>query len=87
MSGDRSVITMANVGAGRPGNRGSIRNRSRDFFSTMSRPALGPTQPVTVYRGGGGAFAGAKRSDHETSQSVPCSDKLKNAWIYTSSPP
>jgi len=56
------------------------------FFTTASRPAMGPTQPhiqwVPV-----ALSLGVKWPGHEADHSPPPSAEVKNAWICTSTPP
>jgi hypothetical protein len=56
------------------------------FFSTASRPILGPTQPP-IQRVQGALSLGVKRLGREADHSPPSSAEVKNAWIYTSTPP
>jgi hypothetical protein len=57
--------------------------------TTVSRPALGPTQPSiqwlpgAISLGGGGVM----RLGREAHQSPPSSDEVKYAWSCTSTPP
>jgi hypothetical protein len=55
------------------------------LFTTASRPALWPTQPIIqwVRRG---SFPGGKAEGRETAHSPPSNAKVKNAWSYTSIP-
>jgi len=52
------------------------------FFTTVSRPAVGPTQPpiqwVTEY-----LSLGVKQPGHEGDHSPLSSAEVKNAWSYT----
>jgi len=63
-------------------NRGSIPGRVGEgiiFFTiTSSRSALGYTQPLIQL------IPWIKRPEHEADHSPQSSDKVKNAWIYTS---
>jgi len=52
---------------------------------TMSRPALGPTQPPIQWVRGA-LFLGVKRPGREADHSPPSSAEVKNAWSYTSTP-
>jgi hypothetical protein len=56
------------------------------FFTTMSRPALGPTQPPSQWVPGALSL-GVKRPGHEADHSPPSCAEVKNAWSYTSTPP
>jgi hypothetical protein len=55
------------------------------FFTTASRPALGPTQPP-VQLVPGALSLGVKRPGREHDHSPPSSAEVKNAWSYTSTP-
>jgi hypothetical protein len=55
-------------------------------FSMSSRPALGPTQPLSQCVRGA-LSAGVKRPGREAHQSSPTSAEVKKTWIYTSTPP
>jgi hypothetical protein len=56
------------------------------LFTTVSRPALGPTQsPIRwVPRS---LSLGVKRPGRKVDHSPPSSAEVKNAWSYTSIPP
>jgi hypothetical protein len=56
------------------------------LFSTVSRPALGPTQPP-IQCVPGDLSLGVKRPRRETDHSPPSSAKVKSVWSYTSTPP
>jgi len=56
------------------------------LFSTMSRPALGPTQPPIQWVLDALPL-GIKRPGREADDSLPYSADVKNAWSYTSTPP
>jgi hypothetical protein len=53
---------------------------------SVSRPALGPTQPPIQWVSGG-SFLGVKRPGREADHPPPYSAELKNVWSYTSIPP
>jgi hypothetical protein len=56
------------------------------LFDTVSRPALGPTQPLI--QGVPGALTlGVKWPRCEADHAPPSSSEVKNAWGYTSTPP
>jgi hypothetical protein len=55
-------------------------------FATVSRPALGPTQPHIQWVLGALSL-GVKRQEREADHSPPRTSEVKNAWSYTSSPP
>jgi hypothetical protein len=55
------------------------------FFTTVSRPALGPTQPPIQWEPGALSLV-AKRPERESDHSPPSSAEVKNAWSYTSTP-
>jgi hypothetical protein len=65
---------------GRPGDRGSISGRGERIFhlASVSRPALGPTQPL--YNGYlGGPFSGGKaRPGRDADHSPPSSAEVEN---------
>jgi hypothetical protein len=56
------------------------------LFTTVSRPALGPTQSPTHWVQEALSLE-VKRSRCESDHSLPYSAKMKNAWSYTSTPP
>jgi hypothetical protein len=51
------------------------------FFTTMSKLALGPTQPLTQWT------LGVKRPGHEIDHSSTSSAEVKNVWSYTAISP
>jgi hypothetical protein len=55
------------------------------LFTTVSRPALGHTQPLIQWVPGASSV-GAQRSGREDDHSPPSSAEVKNAWSYTSHP-
>jgi hypothetical protein len=55
------------------------------LFTTVSRPALGPTQPPIQWVPGVLSL-GVKRLGREADHSPPSSTEVKNAWSYTSTP-
>jgi hypothetical protein len=55
------------------------------LFTTVSKPALGPTQPPIQWVPGALSLV-VKRPGRETDHSPPSSDDIKNAWSYTSTP-
>jgi hypothetical protein len=55
------------------------------FFSTASRPTLGPTQPPIQWVPGA-LSPGVKRQGHEAGHPAPTSAKVKKMWICTSTP-
>jgi hypothetical protein len=55
------------------------------LFTTVSRTALGPTQPPIKWVPGTLSL-GVKRPGHEADHSPPSSAEVKNAWSYTSTP-
>jgi len=56
------------------------------LFTTASRPALDPTQPV-IQRVPGVLSPAVKRSGREADHSPPSSAEVKNAWSYNYTPP
>jgi hypothetical protein len=66
-------------GIGVPGRMGVF------LFTTLSRLALGPTQPVIQWVPGALSL-GVKQPGHEAGHSPPSSAKVKNAWRYISTP-
>jgi hypothetical protein len=72
--------------AGRRRGRSSSLGRVKNFhFSTSSRPALGPTQPLIQWVPGA-LSPGVKRQRRETDHSPPTSAEVKKIWICTSTP-
>jgi hypothetical protein len=71
-------------------NRGSrVRFPARAeifFFTTVSRTALGPTQPPIQWVQGALSL-GVKRPGREADHSPPSSAGVNNTWSYTSTPP
>jgi hypothetical protein len=55
------------------------------LFTTVSRTALGPTQPPTQ-RVPGSLSLGVKQPGHEADHSPPYSAKVKYGWSYASTP-
>jgi hypothetical protein len=74
------------IHAGRPKGRTSSPCRGKNFhFSTLSRSALGPTQPPIQWVPG--AFSpGLKRLGREADHSPPASADVKITWMYISTP-
>jgi hypothetical protein len=56
------------------------------LFTTVSRTALGPTQPLILWVPAALPL-GVKRPGREADYSPPSSAEVKNTWNYTSSPP
>jgi hypothetical protein len=56
------------------------------LFTTASRPALGPNQPL-IQLVPGALSVGANRPGNETDHSPPSGAEVKNAWSYTFTPP
>jgi hypothetical protein len=56
------------------------------LFTTVSRLALGPTQPPIQWVPGALSL-GVKQLEHEVDHSPPSSAKVKDAWNCTSIPP
>jgi hypothetical protein len=67
-------------------NRDLIPDRARIFLFTMSRPALGLTQPPIQWLLGALSL-GVKWPGHEADHSIPSRAKVKNVWSHTSTPP
>jgi hypothetical protein len=57
------------------------------LFTTLSRPALGPTQPPILWVPGALFSLEVKRPGCEADHSSPYSAEFKNAWSFTSTPP
>jgi hypothetical protein len=53
------------------------------FFSTLSRPVLGPTQPPIQWVPGA-LSPGVKLRGREADHSPPTNAEVKKTWIYTS---
>jgi hypothetical protein len=56
------------------------------LYTTESRPALGPTQPLIQWVAVVLSL-GVKRPGGEADHSPPSSVEVKNVWSYTSTPP
>jgi hypothetical protein len=56
------------------------------LFTTVSRTALGPTQP-SIQWVPAALSLGVKRPGREADHSPPSSAEVKNAWHYNSTPP
>jgi hypothetical protein len=56
------------------------------LFDSMSRPALGPTQPFIQWVPGALSL-GVKRRDVKLTTPLLLMPRSKNAWKYTSTPP
>jgi hypothetical protein len=56
------------------------------FFTTVLRPALGPTQ-LPIQWVTGALSLGVKRPGHEANNSPPSTTEVKNAWSCTSTAP
>jgi hypothetical protein len=56
------------------------------IFSTLSRPALGPTEPPIQWVPGA-ISPGVKQQGREADHSPPASAEVKKMQIYTSTPP
>jgi hypothetical protein len=55
------------------------------LFTTVSRPALGPTQPPIQWVSGDLSL-GIKRPGREADYSLPSRAEVKNSWRYISAP-
>jgi hypothetical protein len=67
--------------------RSSSPARVKNFlFSTLSRSALGFTQPP-IQRVPGALSPGVKRPGREADHSPPASAEVKKMWVYTFTPP
>jgi hypothetical protein len=56
------------------------------IFSTSSRLARGPTQPLIEWVSGA-ISPGVKKQGSEADRSPPSCTEVKKKWIYTSTPP
>jgi hypothetical protein len=56
------------------------------WYLTMSRMALGATQPPIQWEPGSPSL-GVKQLGCEADHSIPSSYEVKNTWSYTSTPP
>jgi hypothetical protein len=54
------------------------------YFSKMSRPAVGPSQPPTEWYAG--SFLGVERSGRVADHSPPSRAKVKSEWSYIFAP-
>jgi hypothetical protein len=86
-SSSNSVVSFSEwLQAGRPRGRSSNHGRVTNFlFSTSSRRAMGPTQPLIQWVTGA-LSPGLKRSRREADHSAPTSAEVMKTWIYTSTP-
>jgi hypothetical protein len=82
-SRDSSVSIVTRLRAGRPGFDSG--QGKRIFLVTVSRPAVGPTQPPIQWAPGA-VSPGVKRPGREADHSHPSNAVVKNAWSYTSTP-
>jgi hypothetical protein len=64
----------------------SRRGLENFLFTTVSRRALGPTQPPIQWVPGALSL-GVQQLGHEADHSPPSCAEVKNAWSYTSTPP
>jgi hypothetical protein len=64
----------------------SLRGLGIFLFTTASRPALGSTEPPIQWVPGALSL-GVKRPVRDADHSPPSSVEIKNAWIYTFTPP
>jgi hypothetical protein len=80
-NGDSSVGIAMGYGLD---DRGFVSGRGWEFFlfTTASRPALGPTQPL-IKRVQGALSLGVKQPGREADHSAPSSAEVKNEWSYT----
>jgi hypothetical protein len=81
-SGSSSVYVENELRAGQPGfNSWQGQWWGIFFFTTSSRPALGPTKPPIQWA------PGVKRPGGEADHSPPSSAEVKNEWSCISTPP
>jgi hypothetical protein len=82
-----SVSIVIMLQAGRSRNWSSLCQNGQEIFllSTLSRPALGPTQ-LPMWWVLGTLFPGIKYLRHEIDHSPPSCAEVENAWNYTSTP-
>jgi hypothetical protein len=78
---DRSLGIATRLRAGRAGFD-SRQGLEIFLFATVSRPALGPTQP-SIQWVPGALSLGVKRLGREADHSSPSNAEVKKAWIYT----
>jgi hypothetical protein len=73
--------------AGRPRGRSLSPDRGKIFlFSTLLKPILGPVHsPIQLVPGA--IYPWVKRPGNESNHPPLTSAKVKNMWIYTSTPP
>jgi hypothetical protein len=69
----------------RAGGPGLDTTQGHFSFDTVSRPALGPTQPP-IQRIPGAFSPEVNRLGREADRSPPSSTEVKNAWSYNSTP-
>jgi hypothetical protein len=82
----QSRDSSVGIGLGyRLDDRGSRVRFPAGLFTTVSRTALGPTQPPIKWVSGALSL-GVKRPRREADHSPPLSVRSKNAWSYTSTP-
>jgi hypothetical protein len=87
LSRDSAVGTAIGYGLDEGGVGVRVPVGSRIFFiPTLSRPALGPTQPPIQWVPGA-LSPEVKRQGRDADHSPPISAEVKKMWIYTSTPP
>jgi hypothetical protein len=85
----QSVVYSVWLRGGRPADRSSISGRGERIFplSSVSIPALGPTQPPVQWVPGGPFPSAKARPGRDADHSPPSSAEVENEWeLYLLSP-
>jgi hypothetical protein len=86
LKSEATNILSTNVNLPVEGKQAYFWKSSFAFPSTLSRPALGPTQPPVQWVPGA-LSPGVKWLGYEADHSLPSSAEVKKMWIHTSTPP
>jgi hypothetical protein len=79
------IIQFYLLWGGRLSGQSLSPSRGKIFLPSTSRPVLGPTEPHIEWVLGVLSL-GVKRTEREANHSPQTSAKVKNTWIYTSTP-
>jgi hypothetical protein len=83
---DAEIAKSVHRRVGRSRDRSSTPGRVKNVPVSLSRPALGPTQPHIQWVPGA-LFRGVKRLERKTVHLLPTSAQVKKKLIYTSTSP